>query len=91
MLCGLLTPSARAAFCGVRGAGTDRGDPAHGEVQRGGHARERERGNLEMLINAPVRPVELMVGKVLPCVFIGLVQVTLIMLLGMLTGELGRC
>jgi ABC-2 type transport system permease protein len=46
--------------------------------------RERERGNLEMLINTPVRPVELMVGKVLPYVFIGLVQVTLIMLLGML-------
>jgi len=47
-------------------------------------ARERERGNLEMLINTPVRPVELMVGKVLPYVFIGLVQVTLILLLGML-------
>jgi ABC-2 type transport system permease protein len=46
--------------------------------------RERERGNLEMLINTPVRPMELMVGKVLPYVFIGLVQVTLIMLLGML-------
>jgi len=46
--------------------------------------RERERGNLEMLINTPVRPVELMVGKVLPYVFIGLLQVTLIMLLGML-------
>ena len=36
--------------------------------------RERERGNLEMLINTPVRPVELMVGKVLPYVFIGLVR-----------------
>jgi ABC-2 type transport system permease protein len=46
--------------------------------------RERERGNLEMLINTPVKSMELMVGKVLPYVFIGLVQVTLIMLLGML-------
>jgi len=37
-----------------------------------------------MLINTPVRSMELAVGKVLPYVFIGLVQVTLIMLLGML-------
>ncbi len=44
--------------------------------------RERERGNLEMLINTPVKSLELMVGKVLPYVFIGLVQVTLILLLG---------
>jgi ABC-2 type transport system permease protein len=45
--------------------------------------RERERGNLEMLINTPVSPLELMIGKVLPFVAIGLVQVTLIMLVGM--------
>jgi len=45
--------------------------------------RERERGNLEMLINTPVSSLELMIGKVLPFVAIGLVQVTLIMLLGM--------
>ena len=45
--------------------------------------RERERGNLEMLINTPVGSLELMIGKVLPFVVIGLVQVTLIMLVGM--------
>ncbi len=45
--------------------------------------RERERGNLEMLINTPVSSLELMIGKVLPFVVIGLVQVTLILLVGM--------
>jgi ABC-type Na+ efflux pump permease subunit len=28
--------------------------------------RERERGNMEMLINTPVRPIELMIGKIIP-------------------------
>lgn len=46
--------------------------------------RERERGNLEMLINTPVRSSELMIGKIVPYVVIGLIQVTLIMLLGKL-------
>jgi ABC-2 type transport system permease protein len=36
--------------------------------------RERERGNMEMLINTPVRPIELMIGKIIPYIFIGLVQ-----------------
>jgi ABC-2 type transport system permease protein len=45
--------------------------------------RERERGNLEMLINTPVSSLELMIGKVLPFVAIGLIQVTLIMVVGM--------
>ncbi len=44
--------------------------------------RERERGNLELLINTPVRNSELMVGKILPYIVIGLIQVTLILLLG---------
>jgi ABC-2 type transport system permease protein len=44
--------------------------------------RERERGNLELLITTPVRPVELVVGKVVPFVGIGLVQVTVVLLLG---------
>jgi ABC-2 type transport system permease protein len=44
--------------------------------------RERERGNLELLITTPVRTLELMVGKVLPYIGIGLVQVTLILVLG---------
>lgn len=46
--------------------------------------RERERGNLELLINTPVRTPELMLGKIVPYVGIGLVQVTLILLLGRL-------
>jgi ABC-2 type transport system permease protein len=44
--------------------------------------RERERGNIELLINTPVRTVELMVGKILPYVAIGMVQITLILLVG---------
>jgi ABC-2 type transport system permease protein len=44
--------------------------------------RERERGNLELLINTPVRTPELMVGKILPYMAIGMVQVTLILVLG---------
>lgn len=44
--------------------------------------RERERGNLEMLIATPVSPWELMIGKVLPFMAIGMVQVTVVLLLG---------
>ncbi len=46
--------------------------------------RERERGNLELLITTPVRSAELMVGKLLPFVGVGLVQTTLVLLLGVL-------
>jgi ABC-2 type transport system permease protein len=44
--------------------------------------RERERGNLELLITTPVSPGELMAGKLLPYVAIGLIQTTLILVLG---------
>jgi len=44
--------------------------------------RERERGNLELLINTPVRSFELMFAKILPYVFIGLIQVSLVLFLG---------
>ncbi|MEX2367383.1 MAG: ABC transporter permease [Pseudohongiellaceae bacterium] len=44
--------------------------------------RERERGNLELLINTPIKSIELMVGKILPYVAIGLIQVSIILLLG---------
>ncbi len=44
--------------------------------------RERERGNLELLITTPVRSIELMAGKIVPYVLIGLVQVTLILIVG---------
>jgi ABC-2 type transport system permease protein len=44
--------------------------------------RERERGNLELLINTPVKSAELMIGKVLPYIFIGLVQLAVILVAG---------
>ena len=44
--------------------------------------RERERGNLELLITTPVRTPELMLAKITPYVFIGLIQVSLVLLLG---------
>ena len=46
--------------------------------------RERERGNMEMLITTPVSPWELTIGKVLPFVGIGLIQVTVILIVGRL-------
>ena len=45
--------------------------------------RERERGNMELLIATPISRSELMIGKVLPYVAIGLVQTTLVLLLGL--------
>jgi ABC-2 type transport system permease protein len=47
-------------------------------------ARERERGTLEQLIVSPVRKLELVIGKILPYVVIGYVQMTLILLAGRL-------
>jgi ABC-2 type transport system permease protein len=44
--------------------------------------RERERGNMEMLINTPVRSLELMIGKIVPYIFIGFIQVGIILGLG---------
>ena len=41
--------------------------------------RERERGTMENLLAMPVRPFEVMAGKVVPYIAIGLVQITLIM------------
>lgn len=46
--------------------------------------RERERGNLELLINTPVSSAELMVGKVTPYILIGLLQLALILGVGRL-------
>lgn len=43
-------------------------------------AREWERGTMESLIASPLRPAELMVGKILPYVVIGLVDVAFILL-----------
>ncbi|MEL7186942.1 MAG: ABC transporter permease [Pseudomonadota bacterium] len=46
--------------------------------------RERERGNLELLINTPVSSAELMIGKVIPYVGIGLLQLAIILGFGQL-------
>ena len=46
--------------------------------------RERERGNFELLITTPVRSWELMAGKLIPYVFIGLLQTTLVLVAGSL-------
>ena len=48
----------------------------------GAIVRERERGNLELLIATPVGRAELLIGKFLPYVLIGLLQTTLILLVG---------
>ncbi|MBW3529620.1 ABC transporter permease [Shewanella sp. NKUCC06_TVS] len=44
--------------------------------------REREQGNMEFLITTPVRPLELMLGKIVPYVMVGFVQVTIILSAG---------
>jgi ABC-2 type transport system permease protein len=44
--------------------------------------RERERGNMELLIATPISRLELMVGKVTPYVWIGLLQATMILAVG---------
>jgi ABC-2 type transport system permease protein len=44
--------------------------------------RERERGNMELLIATPVSRSELMLGKVLPYAVIGLLQTTVVLALG---------
>ncbi len=44
--------------------------------------RERERGNLELLITTPVRTSELMLAKILPYIGIGLIQVSLVLAVG---------
>jgi ABC-2 type transport system permease protein len=42
--------------------------------------RERERGTFENLLATPAKPAEVMLGKIIPYIMIGLVQVTLILL-----------
>lgn len=42
--------------------------------------RERERGTFENLLATPATPLEVMTGKIVPYILIGLVQVTLILL-----------
>ena len=44
--------------------------------------REREQGNLEMLITTPIHSMELMLGKIFPFIFVGLMQASIILSLG---------
>lgn len=42
--------------------------------------RERERGTMENLLSTPVRPLEVMLGKIVPYILVGYIQIILIML-----------
>lgn len=44
--------------------------------------REKERGNIELLIATPIQPLELMIAKILPYIVVGLVQVSIILGVG---------
>jgi ABC-2 type transport system permease protein len=44
--------------------------------------RERESGTMENLLSMPTRPVEVLVGKIIPYILVGYVQVTLILVAG---------
>jgi ABC-2 type transport system permease protein len=46
--------------------------------------RERERGNMENLLSSPVTPLEIMTGKIVPYIFIGHIQVAIIIGMSML-------
>ncbi len=49
-----------------------------------GMARERERGTMESLLATPVRPLEVMVGKLTPYVLVGLLQAAVILVMARL-------
>lgn len=42
--------------------------------------RERERGTMESLLAMPVRPIEVMLGKLIPYILVGYIQVSLILI-----------
>jgi ABC-2 type transport system permease protein len=46
--------------------------------------REVERGTMESLLSMPIKPVEVMFGKILPYVLVGFIQATLIIGIGVL-------
>lgn len=51
--------------------------------------RERERGTMENLLAMPVRPIEVMIGKIVPYIAIGAVQVTVILIVSKLLFDVG--
>ncbi len=44
-------------------------------------AREREQGTFDQLLVTPLRPTQILIGKALPAIFVGLVQSTIILLI----------
>lgn len=50
--------------------------------------REREKGTLEQLIVTPMKTYELMLGKIIPYIFVGYVQATLALIVGILVFDL---
>ncbi|MBR0715201.1 ABC transporter permease [Bradyrhizobium liaoningense] len=46
--------------------------------------REVERGTMESLLSMPIKPVEVMFGKIIPYVLVGFIQATLIIAIGVL-------
>ena len=50
--------------------------------------RERERGTMENLLAMPVRPIEVMLAKIVPYIFVGYVQVALILIVSILFFQL---
>jgi ABC-2 type transport system permease protein len=47
-------------------------------------AREREQGTFDQLLVTPFRPAEIMAGKALPAILVGIVQATLVLLVAQL-------
>lgn len=47
-------------------------------------AREREQGTFDQLLVSPFRPAEIMAGKALPCILVGLIQATNVLLVAQL-------
>jgi ABC-2 type transport system permease protein len=46
--------------------------------------RERERGTMENLLATPVRPIEVMLGKILPYIFVGYFQMSFVLAVAVL-------
>jgi ABC-2 type transport system permease protein len=44
--------------------------------------RERERGTMENLLSTPVKPIEVMIGKIIPYIVVGYIQMGVIILAG---------
>ncbi len=49
-----------------------------------GIVRERERGNLEQLMVTPIKSIELMIGKIIPYIGLGYMQITVALLIGVI-------